>query len=260
MPGKLLATLLVLNILLIGTLITGCTGSKDVTITISAASSLRNSLVELKNIYGQENPHVELVFNFGSSGSLQRQIEQGAPVDLFFSAAEKHIEELNTQGMLLDGSLKNLLENKIVLITPQDSLVIQSFADLTKGNVKTIALGEPSSVPAGKYAQEVLTTFDLWPKVNDKLVYAKDVSQVLAYVETGNALAGIVYYSDALNSTKIRIVATAPPSSHSQVLYPLAVLKSSQNLAQAKSFARFLASEKAAKVFRKNGFLAANKP
>lgn len=261
MPSKLISTLLLFNILLISALTTGCTNSKlTESVTISAASSLRNSLVELKKIYEQENPHVKLTFNYGSSGSLQRQIEQGAPVDLFISAAEKQMDELNSQGLLLDGSLINLLKNRIVLITPKDSQVIQSFADLTKTNVQTIALGEPSSVPAGKYAQEVLTTIDLWTKLNGKVVYAKDVSQVLAYVETGNALAGLVYYTDALNSSKIRIVTTAPLSSHSPVLYPLAVLKDSNNLSQAKSFAQFLASEKAAKVFRKNGFIVVNNP
>jgi molybdate transport system substrate-binding protein len=167
------------------------------------------------------------------------------------------MDSLQSQGLLLPDTRKNLARNSVVLIVPAGSTNISGFQDLTKAVVKTVAVGEPQTVPAGKYAQEVLTHFGIYDQLKPKLVLAKDVRQVLTYVETENADAGIVYATDAKISKKVTVVATAPEDSHSPVVYPAAVIKNSKNAAAAKAFLDFLASEKARTVFQKCGFIPA---
>jgi molybdate transport system substrate-binding protein len=226
-----------------------------INLTVSAAISLKDALDEVKRIYTSENPNVSVAVNYGASGTLQLQIEQGAPVDVFFSAAPKQMDVLEAKGLLLEGTRKDLLRNEIVLIVPKDSnLGISSFQDLARSSVKTIALGEPAAVPAGEYAKEVLTKLGIYEAVNSKAVLAKDVRQVLTYVETGNVDAGIVYATDAESSSKVRVVAKAPPNSHAPVVYPVAVIKSSRDSAAARRFVEFLSSSEGAAVFRKYGF------
>lgn len=226
-------------------------------LTISAAASLKDAMEEIKPLYSQQKSNIGLTYNYGASGSLQRQIEQGAPVDTFISAATKQMDALQQKGLLLDGTRKNLLKNQVVLIEPEKATTIKDFKDLTSNTVKKIALGEPKSVPAGQYAQEVLTSLKISDQVKSKVVYANDVRQVLNYVETGNTDAGIVYLSDAKSSNKVKIVATAPENSHSPVVYPIAVLKSSKNADAAKDFVQFLFSDRAKTVFEKWGFTMA---
>jgi molybdate transport system substrate-binding protein len=144
-----------------------------------------------------------------------------------------------------------------VLIVPEGNKAISGFQDLTKPAVKTVAIGEPQTVPAGKYAQEVLTHVGIYDQLKPKLVLAKDVRQVLTYIETGNADAGIVYATDAKISKKVTVVATAPENSHSPVVYPAAVIKNSTNPAASKAFLEFLAGEEARAVFGKYGFVQA---
>ena len=226
-------------------------------ITVSAAISLKDALDEIAHLYSTEHPNAKAHFNLGGSGTLQRQIEQGAPVDIFISASPKEMDSLQSQGLLLPNTRKNLARNSVVLIVPAGSTSIPGFQDLTKAAVKTVAVGEPQTVPAGKYAQEVLTHFGIYDQLKPKLVLAKDVRQVLTYVETGNADAGIVYATDAKISKKVTVVATAPEDSHAPVVYPAAVIKNSKNAAAAKAFLDFLASEKARTVFQKYGFIPA---
>jgi molybdate transport system substrate-binding protein len=226
-------------------------------ITVSAAISLKDALDEISHLYTSEHPGAEVHFNLGGSGTLQLQIEQGAPVDVFISASPKEMDSLQSQGLLAADTRKDLVRNSVVLIAPAGSTSISAFQDLTKTAVKTVAVGEPQTVPAGKYAQEVLTHFGIYDQLKPKLVLAKDVRQVLTYVETGNADAGIVYATDAKMSKKVAVVATAPDDSHSPVVYPAAVIKNAKNLAGAKEFMDFLASEKARTVFQKDGFIPA---
>jgi molybdate transport system substrate-binding protein len=164
------------------------------------------------------------------------------------------MDSLDSQGLLLPGTRKNLAKNNVVLIVPAGALQISGFSDLVTSAVKWIAIGEPQTVPAGRYAQEVLTHLKLYDQLKPKLVLAKDVRQVLTYVETGNADAGIVYTTDAKISKKVSVVATAPEDSHSPVLYPGAVLKNSAHPAVAKTFLDFLAGDKARGVFENFGF------
>jgi molybdate transport system substrate-binding protein len=226
-----------------------------VDLTVSAAISLKDALDEAKQLYTADNPNVSIAVNYGASGTLQLQIEQGAPVDIFISAATKQMDALDTKGLLLQGTRKNLLLNEVVLIVPKDSsLNISSFQDLTRPNVKQIALGEPTTVPAGQYAKEVLTSLGIYDAVNAKAILGKDVRQVLTYVETGNVDAGIVYSTDAQSSSKVKVVATAPAKSHAPVVYPAAVIKGSKNSAAARQFLDFLSGPRGRAVFQKYGF------
>ncbi|MBH8564946.1 molybdate ABC transporter substrate-binding protein [Nostoc sp. CENA67] len=233
---------------------TASTTAQPVNLTISAAASLKDAMDEIKPLYSKEKSNVTLSYNFGSSGALQQQIEQGAKVDVFISAATKQIDALQQKGLLVDGTRKDLLKNQVVLIVPQNSTAVTDFKDLTSPRVKKIALGEPKSVPAGQYAQQVLTSLKLLDQVKSKAVYAKDVRQALNYVESGNADAGVVYLSDAKSTPKVKIVATASEKTHSPVVYPVAVLKSSKNIDAAKDFVQFLSGNQAKTVFEKEGF------
>ncbi|MDJ0695600.1 molybdate ABC transporter substrate-binding protein [Mastigocoleus sp. MO_188.B34] len=223
-------------------------------LTVSAAASLTDVLPPIKKIYEQQNPQVSITYNFASSGNLQRQIEQGAPADVFISASVNKMDILQKQGLLSQGSRRDLLQNKVVLIVPKDNTSISDFKDLTAAEVNKISIGEPNSVPAGKYAKEVLTNAGIFEGVKSKTVFAKTVRQVLTYVETGNVDAGIVYATDAKSSNRVKVGAIAPADSHSPVVYPVAVIKDSKNLTTAEEFVDFLSSKAASEIFIKNGF------
>jgi molybdate transport system substrate-binding protein len=233
-----------------------CSVSAQTTLTISAAASLKDGIAEAEASYKQIHSNVEFVNNFGSSGTLAAQIDQGAPADLFFSAAEKQMDELTAKGMIIAGTRRNLLRNALVLIAPLDSQ-LKDFQGLTGGSIKVIALGDPGSVPAGQYGKQTLGALHLFDKLDAKFVLAKDVRQVLTYVETGNADAGLVYASDALISGKVRVVATAPESTHDPIVYPAAVVKGSHSEEAARRFIEYLASPAAQAIFQKHGFTIA---
>ncbi|MEM8830055.1 MAG: molybdate ABC transporter substrate-binding protein [Cyanobacteria bacterium P01_G01_bin.19] len=231
-------------------------------LTVSAAASLKTAMEKIKPIYEQSYPGIEIIYNFSSSGSLQRQIEQGAPVDIFISAAKSKMDDLEQQDLLLTETRQNLLINQIVLITPlensKNQLKLRNFKDLTTQKIDKIALGEPNSVPAGKYAQEVLNFFDIADRVNDRAIYAKDVRQIVNYVATGNVDAGIVYRTDAQVADNVAIAAIAPETSHSPVIYPIAVMKDSVRPKPAIELVEFLSTPEAQEVFKEYGFVAIN--
>ena len=227
-------------------------------LTVSAAASLTDALPAIKKLYEQQNPQVSVTYNFASSGSLQRQIQQGAPADIFISASVSKMDALQKEGLLSQGSRKDLLQNQVVLIVPKSNTTISDFKGLTDGDLQKISIGEPNSVPAGKYAKEVLTNAGIFEGVKSKTVFAKTVRQVLTYVETGNVDAGIVYTTDAKSSDKVKVAAIASADSHSPVVYPVAVMKDSKNATTAKEFVEFLSSKAASEVFVKNGFTTVN--
>ncbi|HEY9597967.1 MAG TPA: molybdate ABC transporter substrate-binding protein, partial [Cyanophyceae cyanobacterium] len=233
---------------------TSAAQAQPINLTISAASSLKDALQSIQPVYTQQKPNVILTYNFGASGALQQQIEQGAPVDVFISAAEKQMNTLQGKNLLLAETRKDLLKNTVVLIVPKNSTGISNFKDLSSDKVKKIAIGDPQSVPAGQYGKEVLSSLKLFDPVKTKLVFAKDVRQVLSYVETGNTSAGLVYGTDAKISDKVQVIATAPENSHSPIIYPVAVVKRSKNPEAAKEFIQFLSSESAKGVFEQYGF------
>lgn len=228
-------------------------------VTVSAAISLKDALDELGRVYEQSHPGAKITFNYGGSGTLEHQIEQGAPVDILISAAEKQMDTLESKGLIVAGTRRNLVANELVLIVPAASSLVRSFQDLARAEVKVVALGESETVPAGMYARQSLEHLGLLAAVQKKTVFAKDVRQVLTYVETGNADAGIVYQTDARISGIVRIVATAPAGSHDPIVYPAAVVRDSRNATAARAFLDFLAGPEARAVFAKYGFLAPEK-
>lgn len=227
----------------------------EVSLTISAASSLTDVLMEIEKLYEADNPNVALTMNYGSSGSLARQICQGAPVDVFISAANKQMDDLEKDKLLVENSRKVLLKNGLVLIAPKDSDKVKGFDSLTTDGVKLIACGEPESVPAGKYTRESLAKLGLWDKIQSKLVFAKDARQLLTYIESNNADAGFVYTTDARISDKVKVVLTVDEKSHSPIVYPGAVIASSKSQATSQDFLNYLSGVKARSVFEKYGFI-----
>jgi molybdate transport system substrate-binding protein len=247
--------ILIIFIFVIVLLSFGCKrDEKAVTLTISAAASLRDSMSEIRQVYLKERSDVTLVYNFGGSGPLQHQIEQGADVDIFISAAQKQMNVLQDKHFLVEDTRVNLLQNSVVLIVPKNVSGIADFRDLTGKHVKKIALGESKSVPVGQYAQEVLIKLNIFEIIKSKVVYGNDTKQVLTWVETGNADAGIVYETDAKASEKVKIAAFAPENSHQPVIYPAAIIETSKNIAGAKEFLKFLTSSSGKAVFQKYGF------
>jgi molybdate transport system substrate-binding protein len=222
---------------------------------VSAAASLKEALEEVKPLYEQSQPNIKINYNFGASGALQQQIEQGAPADIFISAAKKQVDALEKKGLLVPGTRANLANNRLVLIVPKGTVGITSFYNLTDAKVKKIAVGEPRSVPAGQYAEQVFKKLGIFEKVKPKLVLANNVRQVLAAVESGNADAGLVYATDAKISDKVKVVVTADDKFHSPIVYPMVVLKSSKNISAAKEFVEFLSGSQVKAVLKKYGFI-----
>lgn len=226
-------------------------------ILVSAAASLKEALSEIKPLYQQSKPNVNITYNFGASGALQQQIEQGAPADIFISAGKKQVDALEQKGLLVPGTRTNLANNRLVLIVPKNVVGVSSFYNLTDAKIKKIAIGEPRSVPAGQYGEQVLKKLGIFNKVKSKLVLANNVRQVLAVVESGNADAGLVYATDAKISDKVKVVVAADDKYHSPIVYPMAVIKRSKNVAAAKEFVQFLSGSQAKAVLKKSGFIVA---
>lgn len=226
-------------------------------ILISAAASLKEAMEEIKPLYQQSKPNVNITYNFGASGALQQQIEQGAPADIFISAGKKQVDALEQKGLLVSGTRTNLANNRLVLIVPKNVVGVSSFYNLTDAKIKKIAIGEPRSVPAGQYGEQVLKKLGIFNKVKSKLVLANNVRQVLAVVESGNADAGLVYATDAKISDKVKVVVAADDKYHSPIVYPMAVIKRSKNVAASKELVQFLSGSQAKAVLKRYGFIVA---
>ncbi len=250
--------------LLLSSLLFGCseTGASKVTgteaastVTVSAATSLKAACNDIKQLYQQEHPATKVIYNFGAAGSLQQQIEQGAPVDIFISASNKQMNALEKKGLIATDTRKKLLQNRLVLVTQKDNTKVKDFQDLTENSIQKIAIGEPKTVPAGQYALETLTSLGIVDIVKPKSVFAKDVLQVLNYVENGDVDAGFIYATDARKSNQLRVVKMVANRLHSPIVYPLAILKNSQGSKPVKNFSQFLSSQKANTIFQKYGFI-----
>jgi len=227
-------------------------------VILSAAASLAAPLERIKADLEREQPDLRLTVNLGASGSLQKQIEQGAPADLFWSAASKQMDELGQKGLLLADTRVDAAGNELVLIAPKDRVAmlkdVGSFADLTQASVRKIGIGSPETVPVGTYGQQVLQKTKVWDALQSKLVYGKDVKQVLTYVERGDVDAGIVYRSDAHGSDHVQVLAQAEADSHQPITYPIAVLKSSAHPDSAKRVLAYIRSDHAQDILVQNGF------
>jgi molybdate transport system substrate-binding protein len=234
---------------------TATQSSTSSTLLIAAAASLQKPLEDITPLYRHANPSQKINYNFAASGALQQQIEQGAPVDIFISAATKQIKALQEKGLLASATTKDLLTNQLVLIAPKKMLVsLTSFQQLVQPEVKRISIGEPRSVPAGQYATEVLQNLGILDQVKSKFVLGGNVKSVMTAVEIGDVDAGIVYTTDAQGSGKVTVVAAADEKLHSPIRYPIAVLKSSKSLEASKQYIEFLQSDAAKLVFKKYGF------
>lgn len=225
------------------------------TLLIAAAASLQDALEAIDPLFESAHRGVTVNYTFAASGPLQQQIEQGAPVDLFISAATRQMDALQANNLILPNTRRNILTNSLVLVVPRRStLGLTGFRQLTRSEVRRISMGEPRSVPAGQYAEELLRNLGLWEQLRPKLVFGNSVRNVLGTVESGNADAGIVYATDARVSNQVTQVATAPSNRHSPIVYPMAVVAASRNPQAARTYAQFLRSRQAQAIFRRYGF------
>ena len=224
---------------------------------VFGAASLTDVLQELAGTY-EKTTGDKVVFSFGASNTLARQIQAGAPADLFLSADEETMDSLEKSRLLLAGTRKSVLSNTlVVVVTAGSSLQITRPEDLAAPRVRILALAEPQSVPAGIYAKKYLQTKNLWDKVIDKVVPTESVRAALAAVEVGNADAGIVYKTDAGISRKVKIAYEVPRAESPKISYPFAVIAKTQHAEAARRLLTWLESPAALAVFQKYGFLLA---
>lgn len=229
-----------------------------VTLTLAAAASLQYAFKEeLIPMFEKENDSVKIEATYDSSGKLQQQIENGLAADVFFSAATKQMDALQAADYVAEEDRVNLLQNEVVLIVPSSStLDIKEFKDIL--NAKSIAIGDPASVPAGQYAKKALEVLGIYEEVEKISSLGTNVTEVLNWVAEGSAEVGIVYASDAATTDKVKVVSSAQKEGLiDPASYPVAVLKKSEHKEQAKAFVEFLQSEKALEVFAKYGFTSA---
>ena len=229
---------------------------QETEILVAAAASLKNAYEEeLIPMFQDKYPGVTVKGTYDSSGKLQTQIEEGLEADVFMSAAPKQMTALDGEGLIVSDTITNLLENKIVLIVPSDSdSGFTRFEDIEKA--ESIALGDPASVPVGQYSEEALTSLGIWDKIQDKVSFGTNVTEVLNQVAAASADAGIVYATDAASmADQVKVVAEAPEGSLSKkVIYPVAVVKNTANAEAAGNFVEFLKTDEAMKVFESYGF------
>ena len=239
----------------------------EVTLNVFAAASMTETLTEIQEMYKEVAPNVTLVFNFDSSGTLKTQIQEGADCDVFISAAQKQMNQLdkdanpevNTEGLdyVLEGTRINLLENKVVLAVPDGNPKgIESFADLGTDKLSLLALGN-EDVPVGQYSEEILTNLGILDQLEqeNKITYGSNVKEVTTQVSEAAADAGIIYATDAY-SAGLLVVAQADDTMCKQVIYPAAVLNISENQDAAEAFLDYLKTDDCMKVFEEVGFTA----
>lgn len=250
------------TILAAAMMLAGCGAKAEntaaVELTILAAASLTDVCNEIKAEYEAAHPNITLNFSYGASGALQAQIEEGAPADLFFSAATRQMKALDEEGLMDSDSIVNLLENKVVLIVPEDSdKDITSFEDVATDKVGMIGLGEPGSVPVGQYSEEIFTFLGILDTVKAKANYGSDVRTVLSWVETGAVDCGVVYATDAYVGENIKIVCEAPDGSCKKVIYPVGIVKAGEHADAAAELLAYLQTDDVMKKFESYGFSAA---
>jgi len=224
-------------------------------LTVFAAASLTDALQEIAAGYARLSPD-KIIFNFGASSTLARQIELGAPADIFFSADEAKMDNLQSKGLIDPSTRKARLGNALVIVVPKDStLTISSAQALAGPDVKRVALADPKAVPAGVYAKAYLQKIHLWQAIEPKVVAAENVRAALAAVASGNIEAGIVYKTDAAISKQVRLAFEVPLADGPEISYPKALVKDSGHADIARRFLDYLDSDEAGKIFRKYGFM-----
>lgn len=225
-------------------------------ITVSAAASLTEAFADMEKEFETENPYIDVVYNFGASGTLRTQIEGGAPIDIFASAAEDQMNMLASRGLIYNDTRENFVENSLVMIAPKgNTLGLTGMQDLTKTEVEKISIGNPDTVPAGKYAKEALTNAGLWDSVSGKMLMGENVKQALVYVERGEAEAGFVFSTDASSAKNgsIEVITSVPVTT--PITYPIAVVSSTQHKEESQLFIDFVTGEKSRYILEQYGFL-----
>jgi molybdate transport system substrate-binding protein len=246
---KLKAILFILMVLMTTTV------RAETELSISAAASLKDAFTEIKEGFEKENPGVKVLLNFAGSGQLQAQIEMGAPVDVFASASRKEVDALVKKELVEPKTVKIFAQNELVLIKNSgNSSKIGNLEDLKAPEVKKIAIGNPATVPAGKYAAQALEFYKMGEGLKDKLIPCENVRQVLDYVERNEVDAGFVFSTDAKIGKNIEVAAAIPPDSHEEIVYPICIVGSSKLQELSKKFVKYILKHK--EVLKKYGFKA----
>jgi molybdate transport system substrate-binding protein len=245
---------LLLVILLGVVLLWGTPAAAEQELIVSAAASLTNAMREVAAQFEKTHPGTKVLCNFASSGSLLQQMAKGAPVDVFAAADQKTMNQAQEKKLIVPATRKNFVSNRLVLIVPMDSkFTASALTDLTGPQVKRVAVGNPATVPAGRYSKAALVKAGLWDKLSPKFIMAESVRQVLDYVRRGEVDTGFVYSTDAaIAKGKVKVILAV--TEHAPILYPIAVTESTAKKALAQSFVDFVVSPAAQKIFSKFGF------
>ncbi|MCR8846536.1 molybdate ABC transporter substrate-binding protein [Paenibacillus sp. SC116] len=225
------------------------------TLVVSAEASLQTVLVEIKDSFERKYPHVNVQFNFGASGALQKQIEQGVATDIFMPASNKQMNSLIKSGFVADDQQRDLLSNElVVIVNTTNKQTWSSLEKLTSAEMERIALGDPKSDSAGMYTEQTLQRLYFWSDIKDKAVFTKDVRQVLSYVDTGNVDAGFVYRTDALGAKNSKIVHFVNPKHHDPIIYPIGIIQQTRNAEAAQLWVEYVQQPEAQQIFKRYGF------
>ncbi len=220
-------------------------------ILVGAAVSLQPALTEIDALFTAAYPDIKVEYNFANSGFIQQQVQQGAPLDVVFFAAASFMDSLENENLLVKGSRRDILSNRMALIVPADGeSTLEDFADLVAEEIRVLSIGDLQAMPAGRYAQEILTEAGVFEALRPKMVFASTVREILTAVEQGNADAGILFTSDAQLSDRVRVVATADPIT--PIVYPAALVRDTP---AAQTYLEFLTTEEAEAVFLEFGFI-----
>ena len=223
-------------------------------LSVFAAMSLTDALTEIGAAWTAENG-VSVYYNFAASTTLQRQLEKGAPADVFISASPHQVVALEAAGHPETESRRDLLTNRLVLVSDAAAqLTVETLMQLTAPEISRIAIGHPSIVPAGAYAKEALTHFGVWETLRPKFIFGVDVRATLAYVTSGNVDVAIVYKTDTTLSTSIKVLYQVPPETYPPIVYPAVVMKNSEQKQLARRFIVYLQSAAKNEIFGKHGF------
>jgi molybdate transport system substrate-binding protein len=235
----------------------GASGRRTELIVFAAAST-RDALQKIESGYERDH-NIDIVYSFGSSGNLARQILASPKADVFLSADEIEMMRLDSAGLIISATRRDLLSNQLVVIEPSDvqSIFAEPFtvSQLSGPRVRRLSLANTASVPAGRYAKAWLEQHQVWDELENRVIPATDVRAALAAVESGGADAGIVYSSDVAPSRKARVVYSVPPGEGPRIVYPVAVISGTAAEVHARAFVDYLASPAARTVFEESGFL-----
>lgn len=258
MKKRMIAIAAVLVLVFSMMAMTGCgsdTNAEKPEVTVLAAASLTDALDEIIAEF-EKDSDCTITASYAGSGDLVQQIEGGAPCDIFISASKSNMDQIEDGGYIKSDTRQDLLTNTLTLIASAEKADVVTMDNLTSDEIGKIAIGEPETVPAGKYASQVFDNMNITDDVKDKVVYAKDVRAVLSYVESGDADCGFVYRTDALllDEENGSIIGDADTSLHDPIVYPAAILTDAPQADHAAEFYEFIQNDFSKEVFEKYGF------